>query len=242
MLKPLFLLTIFTSWYISAESIRVVTEHLPPYQIVKNGQVVGGSSYAIMKEVLKRAKIDVIHEALPWARAYKTALSRDNTIIYSITRSLEREPLFRWIGQLYSQKYSFFSAKANKNIHIKTTSDALNYMAVAVRDSFEADSLQHIGFEVGGNLMLVVDYSTVWKMLHMGRADITYADSPVHGGSNLDESLFKKQGVHIEALEVYVAANINTDEKVLDNLSAALQSVKKDPLFKKLFNIQKKKL
>lgn len=57
MKKILFILTTFSSWFILADDIRVVTEHLPPYQIAENGRLVDGSSYLIMKEVLKRANI-----------------------------------------------------------------------------------------------------------------------------------------------------------------------------------------
>jgi polar amino acid transport system substrate-binding protein len=239
MLKSLLLITLFISWYLNADNIRVVTEHLPPYQVAENGQVVGGSSYLIMKEVLKRANIQATSEVMPWARAYKIGLSRSDTIIYSITRSLERESLFKWIGQLHQMEYSFFSTKANQSVIIKTTRDALNYTVVSVRDSFEANSLQRLGFELGVNLILVVDYTTAWKMLEMQRADLFYGNAPIFVGANVDESLFKKHGNVVEIFDLYVAANINTDEKAVDALSAALQSVKIDPSFKELFNIHK---
>jgi polar amino acid transport system substrate-binding protein len=237
MKKFLFILTTFTSWLVLADDIRVVTEHLPPYQIAEKGRVVGGSSYLIMKEVLKRANIKDISEVMPWARAYEMGLSRENTIIYSITRSPERELLFHWIGQLHNMEYSFFSSKKNQRLNIETTKDALNYRAVAVRNSFEANSLKRIGFIEGKNLILVVDYITAWKMLKVGRADITYANAPILEFPNMNGSLFKRQGVVIETFQLYVAANINTDKKTIDNLSAALQSVKADPSFKNLFSL-----
>ena len=236
MFKSLLFLITLISWYVNADNIRVVTEHLPPYQIAENRRIVDGSSYLIMKEVLKRAKIQAIHEVMPWARAYKVALSTDNTIIYSLTRSPERESLFKWIGQLHHLEYSFFSAKSNQKVNIKTASDVLNYKVVSVRDSFEANSLQRMGFKLGVNLVLVVDYITAWKMLQMGRVELIYGNAPVFFGANINESLFNKQGSVVETFELYVAANLNTEEKVLNNLSTALQSVKKDPLLKALFN------
>ncbi|WP_157826766.1 substrate-binding periplasmic protein [Colwellia sp. 12G3] len=214
----------------------MVTEHLPPYQIVEKGQVIGGSSYLIMKEVLKRANIQAPHEVLPWARAYKMGLSRDNTIIYSITRSVERELLFRWVGQLQHLNYTFVSTKYNQDINIKTIRDALNYRVVTVRDSFEANSLQRMGFKEGVNLYLVVDDKTVWKMLEKGRADITYANTSIFFEPNVDKCLFKEQGPVIETFELYVAVSLNTDEKVIDKLKSALQRVKQAPSFKELFN------
>jgi len=236
MLKFLLFLIIITSFYVDANNIRVVTEHLPPYQIVKNGNLVAGSSYLIMKEVLKRAQIQASHEVMPWARAYKIGLDRSNTIIYSLARTPERESLLKWIGQLYRFEYGFFSTKSNENVQIKTAADALKYTAVSVRNSFESNSLQRIGFKVGVNLILVVDYNAAWEMVQKDRADIIYANAAVLEFSNYGQSLFKKQGNVIEVLELYVAANLNTDKKTLDNLSAAFVSVKKDPSFNKLFN------
>ena len=241
MLKILILFASLIPWYVKAEQIRVVTEHLPPYQITKNGQLIGGSSYIIMKEVLKRAKIQAPSEVMPWARAYKVARNEPNAIIYSIARSVERESLFSWIGQLHHMEYSFFSTKSNHNINIKTVNDALNYTVVSVRGSFEANSLQRKGFEPGVNLILVVDYITAWKMLQIGRVDLSYGNAPVLLAHHESDSLFKRQGDVIEISDLYVAANLNTEQKVLDNLSAALKSVKKDPLFKELFKINEHK-
>jgi hypothetical protein len=63
--------------------------------------------------------------------------------------------------------------------YIKTASDALNYMLVSVRDSFEASSLQRMGFELGVNLTLVVDYVSAWKMLEKGRVELIYGNGPI---------------------------------------------------------------
>lgn len=229
------------SFGLIANEVRVLTEHLPPYQIAKNGQIVSGSSYLIMAEVLKRANIEATTEVAPWIRTYRTALNEPNTIIYSITRSKERELLFNWVGQLHHLEYSFFSKNENKNIHIETGADALNYTVVSVRGSFEASSLQRQGFKVGENLILVVDYITAWKMLQLGRADLTYGNEPVFVGGVADDTLFKRHGNVVEIFDLYVAANLKTDEKILRRLSSALQSVKQDPSFKELFKINEHK-
>ena len=131
------------------EPLRVVTEHLPPYQIVRDDRLVAGSSYLLMKEVLKRAGYSVQIEVLPWARAYQTALSVKNVVIFSMTRSRERERLFHWIGKLRSLNYSFYSVKANSGVRVGSIGQALGYTVVAVRNSIEADILQQQGFKHG---------------------------------------------------------------------------------------------
>lgn len=237
MIKLLILLAIFIPSFVKANEVRVITEHLPPYQIAENGKVISGSSFLIMEEVLKRAEIQAVTEVMPWVRAYKSALNEPNTIIYSMTKSFERESLFRWIGQLHHLEYSFFSTKSNVDINIETNSDALNYTVVSVRGSFEANSLQRKGFIVDENLILVVDYITAWEMLKLGRADLAYGNAPVTVGSNEDDSLFVRQGNVVEIFDLYVAANKDTDKEIIEKLSAALQSVKNDSSFSELFKI-----
>lgn len=233
------LLAICIPYFAKANKIRVVSEHLPPYLIVENEKIISGTSFLIVEEVLKRANIQAVTEVMPWARAYKIALNEPNTIIYSMTKSVERESLFLWIGQLHHLEYSFFSMKSNVNLNIRTINDALNYTVVSVRGSFEADSLQRKGFKVGENLILVVDYIAAWKMLQIGRADLTYGNAPVIIGNNEDKSLFMRQGEVIEISNLFVAANINSDEELVDKLSAALKSVKNAPAFEHLFKINR---
>jgi polar amino acid transport system substrate-binding protein len=239
MVKLLILLAIILPLFAKANEIRVVTEHLPPYQVAENGEVLSGTSFLIMEEVLKRAKIQVTTEVMPWVRAYRLVLNEPNTIIYSITKSAERESLFKWVGQLHHLEYSFFSTKSNVDINIETNSDALNYTVVSVRGSFEANSLKRKGFIVGENLILVVDYITAWEMLKLGRAELAYGNAPVTVGSNENDSLFVRQGNVVEIFDLYVAANINTDKETIEKLSAALQSVKNDPSFSELFKINR---
>lgn len=235
MLKLLIILSFFISHYAKTEEILVVTEHLPPYQITSNGKLIGGSSYQIMEEVIKRANISAKTVVLPWVRAYKTALNEPNTIIYSITRSEERDRLLQWIGKLHHLEYSFFSTKANRDLKVSNLKDALKYSVVSVRGSFEASSLQQKGFELGVNLILVVDYLSAWKMVQLGRADLTYGNAPVLSGDSIDETFFKRQGPVIETFDLYAAANLKTPKSLIDKLSTALVTVKQDRLYKHLF-------
>jgi polar amino acid transport system substrate-binding protein len=220
-----------------AAPIRVVTEHLPPYQIAEDNQLIGGVSYLIVNEVLKRAGVDVNHEVMPWARAYRIARSGKNTIIYSITRSAEREPYFHWIGQLHKLEYRFYSARSAQNITLQSPEDALNYTVVSVRNSFEANSLESQGFEEGRNLILMVDYESAWQMLLKGRAQLTYANGPVKDYYQQHASEFEARTDVVESYGLYLAVSLATDKTTVQRLIAAFESVRQDPAFSELFNI-----
>ncbi len=70
-----------------SQEIRVLTEHLPPYQIQMGENKIGGFSTEIVRAVLKEAKIRAKIEVYPWVRAYSIALEDKNILIFSIVRS-----------------------------------------------------------------------------------------------------------------------------------------------------------
>jgi polar amino acid transport system substrate-binding protein len=54
---------------------------------------------------MEASGLDYKIELLPWVRAYNMALNRDNVLIYTITRTTERENLFHWIVLLGAAKF-----------------------------------------------------------------------------------------------------------------------------------------
>jgi len=75
----------------NSTEIKVITEHYPPLQIVENGKPIRGLAIDIMKELLRKTEIQTNIQTYPWARAYKMALSEENILIFSLTRTKERE-------------------------------------------------------------------------------------------------------------------------------------------------------
>lgn len=215
--------------------LKAVTENLPPYQIVKNNALVGGTSYLIVKELLKRSGYQVKFELLPWARAYSVALSEPNVVIFSMTRSNRREDKFKWIGELRELTYSFYSRKSEDMLVLSSVRDVQQYTVVAVRNSFEAQSLIRQGVIVDKNLVLAKDYEQAWKMLNRGRVDFTYANELI--GDNVFKSLgfksspFFKQPFEVEVNSLYIAASLQTDDEIIENLKQALTSIKNDGTF-----------
>ncbi len=215
--------------------ITAVTENLPPYQIVNNNRLVGGSSYLIVNELFKRTGFQVHFEVLPWARAYSTALTQPNVVIFSMTRSSTREEKFKWIGELRELTYSFYSRKNDETLVVNSVRDVQRYTVVAVRNSFEAQSLIQQGFVVDENLVLASDYEHAWQMLYRGRVDFTYANALI--GDNVYKSLaftenpFFKQPFEVEVNSLYIAASRQTDDDIVAKLTQALINMKNDGTF-----------
>lgn len=197
--------------------VRVLTEHLPPYQIAKNSKLVGGDNYLRVKSIFEMAQIPVSFEVLPWARAFKEASEKKNTFIFSMVRSPEREHRFVWLYKLNEFNYVFYANIDRQDIHIDSPQDALQYTAVAVRDTYDMEILQEMGFKEGSNLVLLSGADDVWQLVLSGRVDLTIEST----------LLFTKQRQKSFQIvyetqfnrSMYLAANINTDDILLNKLS-----------------------
>jgi polar amino acid transport system substrate-binding protein len=226
------LLVVCSSFCMSAQSLRVVTEDLPPYQIVVNGRLVAGSSYLLVKEMLARAEMDSRIELLPWARAYAIASSEPNVVIFSMTRTQEREPNFHWLLKLDSLTYNFYSLNSRPEIQINSLTEALNHTVATVRDSFEAKALTKMGFVEGENLILTVTYKEAWQLVQLGRANLTYAyflpQDAIFNIPGKKQPLFFKGFNPGQNFDLYLAANINIDQDILEKLNTSIRTMQQD--------------
>jgi polar amino acid transport system substrate-binding protein len=217
-----------------------VTEELPPYQIVDNGKLVSGISFLLAREMLKRANINTKVEVLPWARAYSIASTEPNVVIFSMARNKIREDKFKWLYKVDSLKYHFYTISSRPDLQQINPVDALNYVVVTVRDSYEAGTLMNMGYIEGKNLILTRDYQDAWQMLALGRADFTYA-SQFFGEISFESfdsnaPLFVKVFNKNDSSDLYIAASVSTDESTLFKLKQSLKSMHEDGTAEKILH------
>ncbi|MFT6896851.1 MAG: polar amino acid transport system substrate-binding protein [Paraglaciecola sp.] len=226
------LLVVGSSFCTYAQNLRVVTEEFPPYQTVVKGELISGTSFFIVKEMLNRAKFNTRIELLPWARAYAIANTKPNVIIFSIARNSERESNFHWLYKLENLNYYFYALTARKDLQINKLSEMFKHTIVAVRGSFEANSLLKRGFVKNKNLILSLNYRDAWQMVMLGRAEFTYAnqliEDEIFESSNGKSALFSREFSTGESSELYVAASANTDDAILKRLKISLLSMQQD--------------
>ena len=129
---------------LSAQHINIVTENLPPFQIVqKNGEITGLAT-EIVQEIFSRANFSHSIAVSDWSIAYTQAVEKTDVCIYSIVRLPFREYLFQWVGQITSASTSFYSLR-EKNIVLSNFDDARQY-SVAVNENYAS---QHFLLEKG---------------------------------------------------------------------------------------------
>lgn len=152
------------------DEIRVVTEELPPFNMTVNDKLTGMST-EIVEAVFKELGIKPNIQSMPWARAYDMALHSDNVLIYSITHTPERDPLFKWVGDIAPTQWYLYSL-AGKPIRLSDLEQARAYQIATVKEDVGEQYLTGRGFVVGRNLQSSNKYEFNYEKLQQGHVDL----------------------------------------------------------------------
>ena len=215
----------------SASELEIVTELSPPNQTIINNQV-AGTSTAIVNAIVNEANIIANINLYPWARAYKMAYSRPDTLIYSIARTKERTAYFHWIGVVARFELGFVKLTQRSDISINHLAQAKKYRIAVQRHDLASQELTKMGFE----LIHTADIRNSYSLLLAKKVDLII-DDPNYLRA-MEEHLAIKEGsvkfvFAIEELAVdgYLAANINTSEQYITRLKAAYTKISASSLY-----------
>ena len=163
-------LACFSARALADDDIRIVTEELPPYNMTLNGRLTGMGT-EVVQAVLQEVGVQASIHSMPWARAYDIALNSENVLIYSISRTAQREKLFKWVGVIAPVRWYLF-AKPGSNIHLDCLDDARKYQIATVKQDAGEQYLVSQGFAVGKNLQSGNRYEYNYEKLKFGRVDL----------------------------------------------------------------------
>ncbi len=151
------------------DNLKIVTENdYPPIGFMKNGKM-DGLGIEIVKEIMKRLKMQQEIKMWPWARAYSAATKKTNVVLFSVSRTKIRDRIFQWVGPICIMKASFYVRK-DSNIKINNLEDAKKLKRIGTyRDAFDEQYLKKEGFK---NLDSVVSNILNIKKLMIGRFDV----------------------------------------------------------------------
>ncbi|MFZ3185206.1 MAG: ABC transporter substrate-binding protein [Pseudomonas sp.] len=155
---------------VSAHSapLEVLTEDYPPFNMMAADTKISGLSTEIVEELFKRAGVEYKIKLLPWKRAYEQTLNTPNTVLYSTTRTPEREELFKWVGPLVSNNWVFF-AKSDSPLKVTSLDDAKQYSVGGYYGDAVAEYLAAQGFS---KLQLAPNDRSNAKKLDAGRIQL----------------------------------------------------------------------
>jgi len=222
------LLTFFTHAQTSTkENITVVTEYYPPYSFLNDQGELKGCSVALVKELFKISQDDLNVQVMPWARAYKTAVSNKNTLIFSIVRNKIREKKFYWIGKIDQEKNIFWGLKSRYKEEKITDEEFYSSLIVTATDT---SNYQILAAKGKNKLYQVTEITQGINMLLMQRVDLV-VETKVGMKKRFDKEGFDfslvKPVYELAELnyDLYIAMNINSDSEIEKRMSDAYQQL-----------------
>lgn len=223
----------------SAQQLRILTEHLAPFQIVKDNNEVDGFSTDVVREVLNRSGHSYVIEAYPWTYSYKQALNKNNTCVYSLAYTQERKEKFQWIGEIARSTISFYSLKS-KNVVLNSFEEARHYNVAVIKDDVTHHFMLSKGFVEEKNLYVMGNYDALLKLLEIRKNSIDLVilndDLLKHRVHSLDEENKYQKHIVIEELELIfnLACNLKTPTDITKSLSKAMIEMKADGSYQKI--------
>lgn len=129
--------------------LTIVTEKWKPYHYIENSEL-KGIVIDLMSLIFKdlNSKQDITDIKLyPWARAYRDSLNIKNTLIFSMTRTDEREDLFKWVGPIFEIN-TYLISKKNRDINLNDISTINDYKIGTIIDDVGEYYIQQLGLGV----------------------------------------------------------------------------------------------
>ncbi|MEE4378762.1 MAG: transporter substrate-binding domain-containing protein [Candidatus Competibacteraceae bacterium] len=218
----------------NAATLTLLTEELPPLNYTQDGELIG-FSLDVVRELQRRVGNTDAIEVVPWARGYKAALERPNTVLFSTARTQERESLFQWVGPLVRWQYVFYK-KRGSPIILNTLDDARRVRSIATyRDDAREQFLKEHGFD---NLDSSPKLVSCARKLMEGRVDL-WLDSNLTARQVMQQIGFSGDEIEpvlaFKSNYLYIAFSRSTPSSIVQRWQLALDAMNRDQSFAAIY-------
>ncbi|MCU0633144.1 MAG: transporter substrate-binding domain-containing protein [Methanolinea sp.] len=151
--------------------LNYLTEEWAPFNYEEDGDV-SGISVDILEAVFRSTGVNLTRadvRIVPLADGFQAAQG-NGTVLFSIVRSPEREPLYKWAGPFTKSGFVVF-AHVNRNITITSPADLNQYRIGAVRATIENELLTSRGVNAS-NILNGANPEELLRMLENGQIDL----------------------------------------------------------------------
>jgi polar amino acid transport system substrate-binding protein len=216
-----------------AAHLILATEEYPPYNMSDAKGQVGGLSTQIVKALLAEAGVSHEVAVYPWARAISMARVQPNTCVYSMSRTPEREALYRWIGPLVHNDWALFGLSATLPAVRPTRLDELLTARIG---SYQGDAIVSYLQTRGHHVDVAPSDDVNPKKLQLGRIDY-WATGRLIG-------LYRLQQMGIQGIEpvlnfnrtdMYLACHAQLPDDLVKRLNTTLLGLEKKGVIKKIY-------
>ncbi|MFC5551800.1 substrate-binding periplasmic protein [Massilia aerilata] len=204
--------------------LYLTTEAAAPHSMLEGKRVVGIGADTV-REIMVRAHIAHTIELLPWKRAYTAALERQDTCVFSTTRTPEREALFKWVGPIGEADWVLM-ARADRKLRLNSLDDARRYRIGTYNGDARDLYLRARGFDVDPAPNDLLNP----RKLMANRIDL-WAASIRRGSATIDRMGYAGKIVPVlvfNNIRVYLACNQAVPDELTGRMGVALESMERD--------------
>lgn len=208
---------------------RIVTEEWAPYNYVEDGKL-KGISFDIVEALMALTHDRFPIEVLPSMRTTEVLSTNPLTIMFSLFRTKEREPLYKWVGPIVEETIYPYALKKDP-VSATTIEELKSVSSIVTRFAgLVPTRMQTLGF-------LNLDPSAptseqLYRMLFAGRAQVIVGDTDLGvryylRRANLDYGALQKVPIEIVHSELYIAFSRGSEDRVVRAWAAALEELKR---------------
>lgn len=222
-------------------NLIIVTEDYPPYSLTQ-GERIEGLSTEVVRAIFREAGHQPEIRLMSWARAYESARTTPGTLIYSISRTRERENLFAWIGIIAPYDVGLFALASRSDIQARPLNELTHLRVGQVRGTSIVPWFERAGFVPGKNLDLGNSHEAYIRKLFAGRIDLLPTNRL------MIQYMLSKLGLPPTALReimplpeissegLWLAAHPKTDPQLIARLRTALEQVRASGEYQRIIN------
>lgn len=218
-----------------AAPIAIYTEENKPLNFNHDGKV-GGVATELVREIQKRVGDTSPITLGEWSVGYEATLKQPNTMIYSAVRTPQREKTFKWVGPLTLVKTYFYGSPSG-GVVLNSLEDARKLPRIGVPRKFYAEEyLQKAGFT---NLASPETPAEMVEMFKKGEIKVFVSHNLAISNLLMDSKVpvqsVKPLLTFMDTKQHWLAFNLGTPDAVIQKWQGALNEIKKDGTFKKLW-------
>ncbi len=211
--------------------LRIITEDSPPFNFAGADGKAAGEATDVVNGILARLNQTAAIKVLPWTEGYALALAGPRVALYSTARTGERENLFKWVGPVASNDFTFYE-KNGTGLYINSLEAAKKAGRIGVvKDDVRYQFLQEnrftnittCGSDAGCLLDLMAGRTDLWLGSSMNAADIARSNG-------IDPSAITAL-YEVRTIPLYLAFSPDTPDPVITRWQDALDTMKRDGTF-----------
>jgi polar amino acid transport system substrate-binding protein len=192
--------------------------------MVEDTGEVGGLSTIMVREMFRRTGIPFVIDLQPWARAYKTAQSEENTCVYSTTRTPARENQFKWVGPLLQNVWALY-AGPHSPAHVQSLEQVRPYII----GGYNGDAVAQ--YLIGQGLHVELSPSDDLNPRKLLAGHIDYWATSIYRFNYLlkhNDTTALTKVLEFNSVMLYLACNPKVPDAKIARLNAAIDAMHKD--------------